>query len=374
MIAKSMDNTSAQKDIKYIVQIVLQLAVLTFILGWCFKILSPFILPIMWGLIISITVYPLFARLTTKLGGRAKLASTLITIAFLALLLVPTLLLSGSLIDGARELKGMIDEGRSPIPPPGERAKALPAFAQPFVSVWQETSQNLQASISKHPEGFKEAGVVVLSFIAKTGTGILSFLISIIIAGVFLAYAREGGNTVKNIFVKLAGKKGEELTAVSEATIRSVVKGILGVAIIQTLLSAIGFVVAGVPAAGLWTLLCLMFAVIQVGVGPVMIPMIFYVFNTSDLTTAILFAIWGVMTLLSDNILKPILLGRGAPVPLLVVFLGSIGGFIATGFLGLFLGAVILSLGYKLYESWMNDGTSNDKSALADIVKFSEKE
>ncbi|AYB29156.1 AI-2E family transporter [Chryseolinea soli] len=368
-----MDNTSAKKDIKYIVQVVLQLGVLAFILGWCVRILSPFLMPIVWGLIIAITVYPMFAKLKTKLGGRGKLASTLITIVFLAILLVPTILLSGSLIDGMRELKAMINEGRSPIPPPGERAKAMPAFAQPFVNVWQETSENLQASVSKHPEGFKKIGVVALSFIAKTGAGILSFLISIIIAGVFLAYAKEGGHTLKRIFVRLAGKQGEELVAISEATIRSVVKGILGVAIIQTLLSGIGFVVAGIPAAGLWTLFCLIFAVIQIGVGPVMIPMIIYVFNTADLTTGILFAIWGVMTLVSDNILKPILLGRGAPVPLLVVFLGAIGGFIATGFLGLFLGAVILSLGYKLYESWMDDGNS-EKSDLAEIVKFSEKE
>ena len=368
-----MENTSGQKDIKRIIQIVLQLAVLAFILGWCFRILSPFILPILWGLVISITVYPMFVKLKAKMGGRGKWASILITVVFLAILLVPTFLLSGSLIDGVRELKAMIDEGRSPIPPPGERAQALPAFAQPFVSIWQETSENLQASVSKHPEGFKKVGVVVLSFIANTGAGILSFLVSIIIAGVLLAYAKEGGHTVKRIFVKLAGKQGEELAAVAEATIRSVVKGILGVAIIQTLLSGIGFVVAGVPAAGLWTLFCLIFAIIQVGVGPVMIPMIFYVFNTADLTTGILFAIWGVLTLVSDNILKPILLGRGAPVPLLVVFLGAIGGFIATGFLGLFLGAVILSLGYKLFESWMND-EKPEPSDLADSVKFSEKE
>jgi predicted PurR-regulated permease PerM len=369
-----MDNTSSKRDIKYIVQIILELGVLAFILGWCFIILSPFIFPIIWGLVISITVYPMFAKLKTRLGGRGKLASTLITIAFLAILLVPTFMLSGSLIDGVRGLKAMIDEGRSPIPPPGDYAKTLPAFAQPFVSIWQDASENLQASVSKHPEGFQKVGLAVLSFIAKTGAGILSFLVSIIIAGVFLAYAREGGNTLRRIFVKLAGKQGEELAAISEATIRSVVKGILGVAIIQTLMSGIGFVVVGIPAAGLWTLFCLIFAIIQVGVGPVMIPMIIYVFNTADLTTGILFMIWGVLTLVSDNILKPILLGRGAPVPMLVVFLGAIGGFIATGFLGLFLGAVILSLGYKLYESWMNDGSNGEKSDLAEIVKFSEKE
>ncbi|HEY5748772.1 MAG TPA: AI-2E family transporter [Chryseolinea sp.] len=368
-----MDNTSTQKDIKRIILIVLQLGVLAFIFGWCFKILSPFLLPIIWGLIISITVYPMFKKLKAKLGDRGKIASILITVVFLAILLVPAYFLSESLIDGVRGFKTMIDEGQSPIPPPGERAKALPGFVQPFVTIWQEASDNLQSSVSKHPEAFKNAGFAVLSFITKTGAGVLSFMVSIIIAGVFLAYAKEGGHTVKKIFFKLAGKKGEELVAVSEATIRSVVKGILGVAIIQTLLSGLGFAVVGVPAAGLWTLFCLIFAIIQIGVGPVMIPMIIYVFNTSDLTTGILFMIWGVLTLVSDNILKPILLGRGAPVPLLVVFLGAIGGFIAVGFLGLFLGAVILSLGYKLYESWMAEDSS-EKSDLADIVKFSEQE
>jgi predicted PurR-regulated permease PerM len=371
-----MDNshpTSAQKDIKRIILIIMQVGVLVFIFGWCFQILSPFILPIIWGMIISITIYPMFVKLKAKLGNSGKFASILITVTFLAILLVPTFLLSGSLIEGVTEFKVMIDEGRSPIPPPGERAKALPSFAQPFVHVWQETSDDLQGSVDKHREEFKKVGVIVLAFIAKTGSGILYFLISIILAGVFLAYAKEGGDTVKTIFIKLAGKRGEELVNISEATIRSVVKGLLGVALIQTFLAGISFVIVGVPAAGLWTLFCLIFAIIQVGVGPVMIPVIIYVFNTADFTTSILFLIWGIFTLLSDNILKPILLGRGAPVPMLVVFLGAIGGFIATGFLGLFLGAVILSLGYKLFESWIAE-ESSEKSSITDSVILSGQE
>lgn len=364
-----MSNNSSipeQKDTsRRVIHIILQVGVLAFILGWCFKILTPFLLPVIWALIISITVYPMFQKLKSKLGDRGKLASIIITVGFLALLIIPTLFLAGSLVEGVRGLKGVINEGQSLIPPPGERAKSLPSFAQPMVEIWQQASDNLQDAVIKYNEQFKAAGLFILSLLASTSIGLLYLLISIIIAGIFLAYAKEGGDALRNIFIKLAGRKGAELASVSEATIRSVVKGILGVAIIQTLLAGIGFVVVGVPAAGLWTFFCLVLAVVQIGVGPIMVLAIIYVFNTSDLTTGIIFLVWGILIMLSDNILKPILLGRGAPVPMLVVFLGAIGGFIAVGFLGLFVGAVILSLGYKLYESWMAED-SGEKTEVTE--------
>jgi predicted PurR-regulated permease PerM len=127
------------------------------------------------------------------------------------------------------------------------------------------------------------------------------------------------------------------------------VKGILGVAIIQTTMAALGFFIAGVPFAGLWTILCLILAIIQIGVGSIAIPVVIYMFSVSDTTTAIILAIWLGITLLADNILKPILLGRNAPAPMLVIFLGSIGGFIYNGFIGLFLGAIVLTIEYKLF-------------------------
>ena len=354
-------STPEQKDIsKRVIHIILQLGVLAFILGWCIKILSPFLLPVIWALIIAITVYPLFVKLKAKLGNSGKLASTLITITFLAILIVPTIILSGSLIDGAKSFKAMIDEGHSLIPPPGERAKSLPSFAQPLVNIWQEASENLQGAVTKYNEQFKAAGLFILSLIANTGVGILYLLISIIIAGIFLAYAKEGGATLRTIFVRIAGKKGEELAAVSEATIRSVVKGILGVAVIQATMAGLGFFIAGVPYAGVWIVGCLFLAIIQVGSGPIAISIAIYMFSVADTLTVVLLAIWLAITLFSDNILKPLLLGRGAPAPMLVVFLGSIGGFITSGFLGLFLGAVILTIGYKLFKVWLESNHDED--------------
>lgn len=348
-------NQKPESLTRQIIEIIIQLGVLLFIVGWCFQILSPFFTPIIWGIIVAITVHPAFARLSAKLGQRKKTASIILTVLLLAIIIVPVVLLSGSLIDGVQFLRNAMENGEAIIPPPGDRVASWPAFAKPVVDAWQLASDNLQSTVVTYREEVTAVVKALLGAVAKTGIGVLQFILSIIIAGVLLVYADEGGNTMKRVFKKIGGDRGEEYAKLSEVTIRNVVKGILGVAVIQTLLAGIGFAVAGVPAAGLWTFLCLLFAIIQVGVGPIMVPVMIYMFSTADTTTAVIFMIWGIFIMISDNFLKPILLGRGAPVPMLVVFLGAIGGFIVRGFIGLFLGAVILSVGYKLFIAWMAD-------------------
>ena len=182
-----------------------------------------------------------------------------------------------------------------------------------------------------------------------------------------MANATGGGNLVRDLFVSLAGECGSEFADISTITIRNVVKGILGVAIIQALLAGMGFMIAGVPGAGIWAFLCIFLAIIQIGIAPVVIPVIIYMFYNADTLTAALLMVWLILVMLSDNFLKPVLLGRGAPVPMLVIFLGSIGGFISMGFIGLFIGAVVLSLGFKLFQAWLesdsNHTTATDRPA-----------
>jgi predicted PurR-regulated permease PerM len=357
-------NQKPESLTRQIIEIIIQLGVLLFVLGWCFQILSPFFTPIVWGIIIAIAIHPAFEKLSAKLGNSKKIAATILTLLMLSVIIVPVVLLSGSLIDGVRFLQHAVQEGAAIIPPPGDRVESWPAFTKPIIDAWQLASDNLQSTVVTYRDQVTAVVKTLLASVAKTGVGILQFILSIIIAGVILVYADEGGNTLRRMFVKIAGERGLEYATLSEVTIRNVVKGILGVAVIQTLLSGIGFAVAGVPAAGLWTFLCLMFAIIQVGVGPIMIPVIIYMFSTADTTTAVIFLIWGIFVLISDNFLKPILLGRGAPVPMLVVFLGAIGGFIVRGFIGLFLGAVILSVGYKLFLAWMADNEAKSDQNL----------
>ena len=144
---------------------------------------------------------------------------------------------------------------------------------------------------------------------------------------------------------------------------RSVASGILGVALIQSLLAGLGFMVAGVPAAGFWALLCLLLSVAQLGIFLILIPVVIYLFNTADIFTAVGFLIWSIPVGLIDNILKPILLVRGVKTPMVIIFMGAIGGFLASGIIGLFVGAVVLSLSYEVFLLWLGQGSHKARPA-----------
>ncbi|CAN5393745.1 AI-2E family transporter [soil metagenome] len=337
------------------IEVTVRLLILFLLFGWCFAIISPFLSPVVWGVIIAISIYPLFTSLKLKLKGRGKLAASILTLMMLLMVIIPSWMLADSLVEGITHLREGYSDGRLVIPPPDDRVKDWPAIAKPVVDLWQLASENLQGAMEKFAPQIKQLGGLILSLLAGTGVGVLQFIASIILSGVFLHYAEAGGGTTRKVFRRLAGQQGEEFAEISETTIRNVVKGILGVAVIQSMRAGLGFFVAGIPLAGLWTLLCLILAIIQIGPGPVFVGVIFYAFSTADTLTASLLTAWLLVVGISDNILKPMLLGRGAQVPMLVVFLGSVGGFIANGFVGLFLGPVILSIGYKLFLVWVDD-------------------
>jgi len=178
-------------------------------------------------------------------------------------------------------------------------------------------------------------------------------VISIVIAGVLLSSSAKGAEVASAIATRLADARGPEFVALSGATVRGVAQGILGVALIQSVLVGIGLFAAGVPHASLWTALCLVVAIIQLPPLLVLLPIIVYMFATSGTTTAVLFMIWSILASSSDTFLKPVLLARGLDLPMVVIFMGAIGGFVMSGFIGLFVGAVILALGYRLFMAWL---------------------
>jgi len=216
--------------------------------------------------------------------------------------------------------------------------------------------------ITEHSEQVKVISLKFLDLLASTGKGIVLFTLAVVASGVLLAYAKPSGEFVKALFVKLMGNMGAEMTGLAEITVRNVAKGILGVAFIQSMLAGVGFVLAGIPLAGLWIVICLVLAIVQVGLLPVSVGVIIYIWSHGTTTTAVLLTIWMIFVGVIDNVLKPIMLGKGAPVPMLVVFLGAIGGFMSSGFIGLFTGAIILSVGYKLLQTWLNG--SKEESEL----------
>jgi predicted PurR-regulated permease PerM len=218
----------------------------------------------------------------------------------------------------------------------------------------------LSGFISHHQEDAKNIVLGALGLLKNTGAGIVIFMVSIFISGFLLVYAESLAAFFRQLLIRIAGPTAESMTSVAALTVRNVAKGVLGVAVIQSILAGIGFVLAGIPFAGLWIIICLILAIVQLGLLPVSVGVIIYIWGHADTTTAVLLTIWMIFVGIIDNILKPIMLGKGAPAPMLVVFLGAIGGFMVSGFIGLFTGAIILSLGYKLVVGWvMNSQTSS---------------
>jgi predicted PurR-regulated permease PerM len=333
------------------------------ILFWCFKIGRPFLETIVWGIIIAVAIHPAYDRLKSALGGRGRLAATLITLLALIILLVPAYMLSESLIATMQEYAAQLDEGTLRIPPPSESVKSWPIIGEPIHKFWSLGSNNLGAALSKIAPQLHKYGIRLLSTAAEAGVGILMFVISIIIAGVLLANA-DGGHQVAKTFAKrVSGERGAKAVALAGATVRSVALGILGVALIQTILAGLGFLVVGVPGAGLWALLVLILAVVQLPTIIILGPIIVYVFSSSSTAVAVVFAIWSILVGISDAFLKPLLMGRGVDVPMLVIFIGAIGGFILSGIIGLFVGAIIFALGYKLFILWLNEDTQPERES-----------
>jgi predicted PurR-regulated permease PerM len=332
-----------------------RIGILVLLVAWCFSIVRPFFIPIAWGVIIAVSAYPGYVGLRRLLGGRSGLAATALVILGLVLLMVPAVMLSGTLVDTAQGLAKSFHEGTLAVPPPPDSVREWPLVGEGLSTFWSQASGNLAAAVERIAPQLKTVGSWLLSTAAGAGFGILQFIVAIIIAGVFLANATASGAFARALAVRLAGERGADFAELAEATVRSVTRGILGVALIQSILAGIGFMAIGLPGAGLWALLCLLLSTVQIGIFPITIPIVIYVLATADTGPAILFLIWSLFVGSIDNVLKPILLGRGAQVPMAVIFVGAIGGFITSGIIGLFVGAVVLVLGYKLFLAWLHD-------------------
>jgi predicted PurR-regulated permease PerM len=254
-----------------------------------------------------------------------------------------------------RQTKGAATDRLNLRPP--RHISTLPLVGEKLYTAWSLASTNLSAALSKYKEQLTEVAKWVLGAAAGAGAVLLQFIVSIIIAGALLVYAKSGTDAVVRVTARLVGEEGgEKLAAMAGATIRSVAQGVLGVALIQAALAGIGLIVIGVPYAGIWTLLVLFLAIIQLPTILILGPIIVYVFTITTTVPAVLFMIWSLLVGVSDSFLKPLLLGRGLDVPMLVILLGAIGGMVLSGFIGLFVGAVVLAVGYKLFMLWLNAG------------------
>jgi len=348
------------------IEAAIRLGLLMLLAAWCFMIVRPFIAPVMWGVIIAVATYPLFVKLKNAMGGRNKLASVVFTLFALAILIVPAVMISDSLIATSQAISEKYEQGQIEIPPPKENLKEWPLVGEQLFGLWSQASTNLQGTIEKYEPQLKVAGEKIIAVAAGAGGGILQFVLSIIIAGVLVANAQGAYKVTLKTFSRLIdNKQGEMFTNLSRDTIRSIAQGVIGIAIIQALLSGLGMYIMDVPAWGLWSLFILVLAIAQLPPLLVLGFVIAYVWTAAETTPAVIFTIYALIVSGSDSFLKPLLLGRGLKTPMLVILLGAIGGMIMSGIIGLFIGAVILALGYELFMEWLDRGVETAEEQAA---------
>ncbi len=339
------------------VDITLKLGFLLLLVGWCLFIITPFTNIIIWAIIIAVTIYPLHNYLKKRLAGKRKLTAAIITILLLAVLILPSIKFTSSMAKGIKEFAKDLKNQDIGIPPPAESVAEWPLVGGYIHGSWELASDNLEGFIKDYEAELIKIGNWILNGVVGTGLGLLQFLLSVIIAGILLIGSDEAHTMSRRFYRKIVGEeRGEDFAEATEQTIRQVAKGVLGVAFIQSFLFGVVFLLAGLPYAGLWAFICLILSIVQIGPTIVSICVIIYFYSVKEPLPATLWTIPVVVVSLLNNFLQPLIMGKGSPVPTLVIFLGAIGGLLVSGFLGLFIGAIVLSLGYKLFMIWINSG------------------
>jgi predicted PurR-regulated permease PerM len=348
-------STGEKTSIRNIAEISIRIALLFLLLFWCYTIIKPFLDILLWSVIFAVALFPLYKGMYSRIGGRKKLSAIIIIVVMLLVLILPGLLFAKSLYEGVAYLKMQYETAGNVIPEASENIKSWPLVGPFLFEKWNWISHNLGEALKEYSPQIKQVLTGLFSSVASAGGAFIKLIISIIVAGFLLMASEKGAKLSHKVFIKLIGEKGPEFATMAEKTVRTVIKGIVGVAFIQSFLFGIGMIAAGVPLAGLWVILSLILGIVQIGIFPISVPIIIYVFATKSTVVAIIFLVWSGLVSPIDNILKPILLGQGAAVPMPVIFIGSIGGFIASGLVGLFTGAVIFSVAYKLFLFWLEE-------------------
>ena len=345
-------NKQREEKVSLAIEIAIKLGLVAIVIYFSYLIAKPFMAIVVWGVIIAVALSPLIESLEKRFGHRKKIIIAL-TVAVIAALLIPTYSLSGKMIESSQTIMQAMKEGTITVPPPTEAVKEWPLIGEKSYAFWDAASENLRETLEPFKDKIKETAGSIFSTLGSVLGTIFMFVGSMIIAAVFLVGSEGAVQFYKNISRRLLGDKGNEWAQLSALTVRSVVNGVLGVAIIQATFALIGMGLMGVPLAGLWAVIIMFLTIIQIPALLIIGPVIAYVFSQGSGTAEVIFAIYMLIVGASDGVLKPMLMGRGVDVPMLVILIGAIGGMMLMGMIGLFVGAVIFALAYTLFGFWM---------------------
>jgi predicted PurR-regulated permease PerM len=344
-----------------IIQLAIRLGLLAFLIYWSFVLIRPFVPILAWSIVLAVALYPVFSGLANVLGGRPKLAATILTIVNLGIVIGPATWLGLSAVEGVKEFAGQLSSGNLVAPSPPEGIKDWPLVGPQLYGLWDQASTNLRAVLREIAPHLKPLAATMLGLAGNAGVGTLKFLLAVALAGFLFPYGPQLVAAGRGFLSRVVPEQSEHFLESAGATIRAVSQGVIGIAIIQSLLAGIGFKLAGIPSAGLLALAILLLTIMQIGAAIVLLPVIIWIWTAKDFTTAFLLTMFLVIVGLLDNILKPLVMGRGLTTPTLVIFIGVIGGTLAHGIVGLFIGPIILSVAWELTVAWID----KDRTRLA---------
>jgi predicted PurR-regulated permease PerM len=333
------------------------LTILAILVIGCFIILRPFISAVIWAVILSFTTWPLYRRIESFIGGRRATAALIMVLMLFTVLLAPFVIAGISLSDS---ITGLVDEGRKlleqGLPDPPDWVRSLPLIGSSVDSYWKSLAHNSARLLAEMKKFSDPAMAWLLSGSLTLGRGILQMALSILITFFFFRDGVSVAGKLTAMIYRIGGQRALHLLDVAGVTVRAVVYGILGTALAQGVLAAFGLWIAGIPGAFLLGLLTFFLSVIPVGPPLVWIPATIWLAADGRIGWAVFMAIWGLLVVSSvDNFIKPIIISRGSTLPFILILLGVLGGVIAFGFMGVFLGPTLLAVGYGLLEEWFEE-------------------
>lgn len=352
-----------------LVEAMIRIGLIAFLVVMAGRIFAPFMGLMLWALILAVAHYPLHRRLASMLGGRQGSAATVLVVIGLLLIGIPTAMLGSSFAGQIHTVIEAFTSNSVTVKPPNPAIAEWPLVGERLHAAWSAAAADLPAFLERMQPQLGNMAEWALSMAAGTMGAVLMFLGAWLIAGVMMAFGESGSAATGQIFSRLAGaERGPKLQVLSTATIRSVATGVIGVAFIQALLLGIGFVFAGVPAAGVLALIVMIVGIVQLPASLISLPVIGYLWWAGEASTTsnVIWTVYLVVAGLADNVLKPVLLGRGVDAPMPIVLIGALGGMVSAGIVGLFIGAVLLAVGYQIFMDWVNEPAAADQAQVDD--------
>lgn len=328
-------------------------AILLLLLAGCLLILLPFLPAFLWALVLCVALWPAYARLLRLLGKRRNLAALVTSVALILILLLPVLAVTDKLVAGANDLTVAATQWvETGLPPPPGWLHSIPLVGAKAAARWQAVSGNSALLLEKSREWAPVVSAALLRLGLLVTTGLLQVTLSLFIAFFLLRDAETLRDRIRSAVERIGGERGLQLIDMAGSTIRGVVYGILGTALLQAVLAGIGFFIAGVPGAAILALLLFFLSVVPLGPALIFLPAVFWLFHEGQPGWGTFMIIWGFIVSSLDNVVKPLLISHGSKMPFLLIFFGVIGGAVTFGLIGAFLGPTLLALGYRLVEDW----------------------